>query len=84
MASEKAANLARARYAESLRRLGAHAIAVDTVRRQGKKTFGVVAYFERKPSGVPRALEVTSGGKRLAVPVATRVIERFKPEGAGG
>jgi hypothetical protein len=82
MASEKVANQARTRYAESLRQLGAHAIAVDTVRRQGKSTFGVVAYFERKPSGVPRALMVTSGGRRLAVPVETRVMERFRPERA--
>jgi hypothetical protein len=82
MASEKAANLARARHAEALRLLGAHAIAVDTVRWQGKKTFGVVAYFEHKPPRVPRTLEVTSGRKRLTVPVSARLMERFKPEQA--
>lgn len=81
MASEREANAAREHYSDFLRDLGAHAIAVDEVRRGGEKTFAVVAYFEEKPSeSLPKSLEVKSGGKELEVPLAVKVVEKFRPE----
>lgn len=81
MSSEREANIAREKHSDFLRELGAHAIAVDEVKRGGEKTFAVIAYFEQKPSGqVPKSLEVKAGGKTFEVPLAVKVEERFKPE----
>lgn len=80
MASEREANLARDRYSDFLRGLGAHAIAVDEVKRGGEKTFAVIAFFEHKPSGAPRTLEVRSGKRTTAVPLVVRVSEKYRPE----
>ncbi|MBC7929464.1 MAG: hypothetical protein H7Z38_02755 [Rubrivivax sp.] len=80
MSSEKEANLAREQHSEFLRKLGAHAIAVDEIKRNGEKTFGVIAFCEKKPGEVPKTLEVKSGKKTLEVPLAIRVAEKFKPE----
>ena len=82
MASERAAHRAREQHAEFLRQRGAHAIAVDEIRRGGKPTFGVVAYFERKPAGLPETLAVGRGKTRVTVPLAVRVTKRFRPERA--
>jgi hypothetical protein len=80
MISEKEANLAREQYSNFLRDLGAHAIAVDEVKRQGQKTFAVVAFFTQQPDDVPATLEVKKGKTTLEVPLVARVIEKFKPE----
>lgn len=80
MASEKEANLARQQNSDFLRSLGAHAIAVDEIKYKGKRTFAVVAYFVEKPVDAPETLKVRSGKTALEVPLATRLMERFKPE----
>jgi hypothetical protein len=80
MPSEREANLAREQHADYLHKLGAHAIAVDEVRRRGDNDFAVIAFFEEKPENVPRTLEVKSGKKKLEVPLVARVQEKFKPE----
>jgi hypothetical protein len=80
MVSEKEANLAREQYSNFLRDLGAHAIAVDEVKRKGQKTFAVVAFFTQQPDDVPVMLEVKNGKTTLEVPLVARVMEKFKPE----
>jgi hypothetical protein len=80
MTTEREANLAREQHADYLRELGAHAIAVDEVKRKGDTEFAVIAFFEEKPKAVPRTLEVKSGRKTLEVPLVARVQEKFKPE----
>lgn len=80
MASEQQANRAREQHSDSLRELGAHAIAVDEINRGGRKTFAVVAFFEEKPGKIPTALEIRSGGRALEIPLVARVTERFRPE----
>ena len=80
MASEREANRAREQHSDMLRGLGAHAIAVDEIGRKGGKTFAVIAYFEKKPAGVPAALEIKSGRRTLEVPLVAQIMERFKPE----
>ncbi len=81
MATEHEANLAREQYSQFLTELGAHAIAVDEVKRGGDTTFGVIAYCESKPSRpVPKSLEVKKGKETLQVPLAIRVMEKFKPD----
>ena len=83
MSGEKEANLARDQHSDYLRKLGAHAIAVDEVKRKGETDFAVVAYFEEKPDDVPPTLEVKAGKKTLAVPLIARVQEKFRPEALG-
>lgn len=80
MASEREANLARERYSEYLRGLGAHAIAVDQVKSKRAKTFAVIALFQRKPDDVPATLEVKSGKRTVQVPLVARVAPKFKLE----
>jgi hypothetical protein len=74
MATEKEANKARAEHSDYLRKLGAHAILVDKVKRGKQDTFGVIAFCEHEPSGaVPDELEIESGGEKKKVPFAVRV-----------
>ncbi|MFL5614822.1 MAG: hypothetical protein ACJ796_14260 [Gemmatimonadaceae bacterium] len=80
MASEKEAHLAREEHSEYLRSLGAHAIAVDQVDDKGRDGFGVIAMFEKKPSAVPKSLDVTVGKKRVSVPLKIQKAERFRAE----
>ncbi len=81
MANEKEANAAREQHSELLRQLGAHAIAVDEVKRGGEKTFAVVAYCEEKPTGpVPKQLAIKRGKRTVEVPLAFKKVERFRPE----
>ena len=47
MATEKQANLAREKHLNFLGDIGAHAIAVDQIMQNGKKTFAVIAYTEK-------------------------------------
>ena len=81
MATLREAELARKKFAEHLRGLGAHAVAVDQVKHRGKKTFAVIPFFEKKPrQTVPEVLEVRSAGKKVRVPAVVRIQERFKLE----
>lgn len=80
MAKEREANLARDQYSEDLRKMGAHAIAVDKVKRKGADTFAVVAFFEKNPAEAPETLDVKQGKRLLHVPLVVRVQETFKPE----
>ena len=81
MASEKEANIARDKFSVELKELGAHAISVDEVERNGKKTFAVVAFFEKKANADKRdSLELSVGKKKLNVPLVIRIEEQFKIE----
>ena len=74
MATEKEANKAREKHADFLRKLGAHAILVDKIRRGGENTFGVIAFVAEKPSEpLPDELEIESGGEKKKIPLALRV-----------
>jgi hypothetical protein len=80
MATEKEAELAREQHAEKLRKLGAHAIAVDEIKRRGGSTFVVVATFATKPGSVPKTLSVASGRKTVEVPLVVQRGPKFRPE----
>jgi len=80
MATERHADLARARHSRYLRSLGAHAIAVDKVARKGRRTYGVVAFFDNTPCSVPETLPIKTGGKTVVVPLAVRKAPRFTLE----
>jgi hypothetical protein len=80
VATEKHADLARERHSAYLRSLGAHAIAVNRVRRGGRQTYGVIALFDKPPRAVPETLSVKAGGKTVAVPLVARKAPRFKLE----
>jgi hypothetical protein len=80
MATEREANLAREEHSDFLRKLGAHAIAVDEVKRKGAGTFAVIASFEKKPKEAPKTLEVRKGNRTLKVPLVVRVEEKYKLE----
>lgn len=76
-----AAKLAQKKYAESLRRMGSHGISVQEVVVGGRKSYGVIAMFERKPKvAVPKVLEFKSQGKAHKVPLQVQIVEPFKPE----
>ena len=81
MATEKQAHRARQEHSSSLRELGAHAIAVDQLEHQGKRTFAVIAFIEHKPSNpLPNALMIKSGKKTIEVPMVWRVTPMAKLE----
>ncbi len=74
MATEEEAHQARQEHSDYLKDLGAHAIAVDQIKRGGKNTFGVIAYYEKEPTKpVPETLEIKRGGKSKKVPLAKRI-----------
>ena len=78
MATEKEANRAREQYAELLRERGAHAISVENT--DEPTAFAVIAFFDKKPRNLPRALKITTRKGTREVPVVARIAERFKPE----
>lgn len=81
MASEKEANLAREQHSDLLRKLGAHSIGVDEIKRKGEKGFAVIAFFEHQPSKkVPETLEVKGGAQTLAVPLVVEIMKMPSPE----
>jgi hypothetical protein len=74
MATEKEANKARAEHSDFLRKLGAHSILVDKIKRGKENTFGVIAFIEKEPSGpLPDELEIETGGEKKKIPFAVRV-----------
>lgn len=73
------AERARARHADSLRQMGAHAIGVEPHGDEG--AFSVVVYFDKDPPArVPSHVNVSSRGKNIRVPVTVRVADRFQPD----
>jgi hypothetical protein len=80
MATEKSANLAREEHSDFLVGLGAHAISVEQIEEDGKKTFAVTAFVEKKTKALPDELEVKTGNKTVKVPLLVQVQEKFKPE----
>jgi hypothetical protein len=80
MASQRAADAARTTHEAALKALGAHAIAVDVMQRNRKRTFGVIAYFETRPTNVPKTLPVAINGRTVNVPVSVRIAPKFRIE----
>lgn len=81
MASERDANAAREKHAKALEAIGAHAVAVDNIEHEGKRTFGVIAYVSTPPSKPPpETLAVTRGGKTVKVPLRVKTQPRFQAE----
>lgn len=80
MATEKTANRAREEHADYLVGLGAHAISVDQIEEDGRTSFAVTAYVEKKTKDLPDELEVKTGNRTLKVPLLVQVQEKFKPE----
>jgi len=81
MATLKQAEAARDAHAERLRKMGAHAIEVRQVIRQGKKTFVVVALFAKKPKpSVPSSLEVGDPQKQIDVELVREIAPEFGPD----
>jgi hypothetical protein len=76
MATEAEAHQARAQHSDYLRGSGAHAIAVDKIERGGTDTFGVIAFYEKKPQGLPDSLEIEQDGNKKSVPLTTVVTPR--------
>lgn len=81
MATLKNAERARDLHSERLRSMGAHAIAVEPVRRRHKRTFAVIAYFERKPASVPKVIAIRAGTKVVDVELVAKTSPPFRPEG---
>ena len=78
--TEKQANEARDKHAEMLRQAGAHAITVDEIKREGSKTFAVIAFTEKKTTELPKALEIKKGNSVVKVPLIVKKSPKFKPE----
>ncbi len=77
MATEAEAHQAREKHSDYLKDSGAHAIAVDKIKRGGEDTFGVIAFCEKEPdSPLPDSLEIEQDGKSQSVPLATIVTPR--------
>jgi hypothetical protein len=77
MATEAEAHEAREQHSDYLKDSGAHAIAVDRIRRGDEDTFGVIAFYEKEPHGpLPDSLEIEQGGKKKSVPLATMIAPR--------
>ena len=74
MATEAEAHQAREQHSDFLKDSGAHAIAVDKIKRGGKNTFGVIAYYEKQPDApIPDSLEIDDDGNKKRVPLETAI-----------
>ena len=69
MATEKQAQMAKDQHLDFLDRLGAHSVLVDKVNLNGKKTFAVIAYTEKKIDNPPLNLQIESGKKIFNIPL---------------
>ena len=76
MATEAEAHQAREQHSDYLKDSGAHAIAVDKIKRGGQDAFGVIAFFEKEPHGLPDSLEIEQDGKKKRVTLATMITPR--------
>lgn len=81
MATLEEAHEAREQHSDYLQQVGAHAIGVDTIDREGAQTFAVIAYFESEPnSSIPDTLEIDHEGTRKRVPLTTVITSRASLE----
>jgi hypothetical protein len=81
MATLQAAEAARESNGKRLRRLGAHAIEVRAVKRKRRKTFIVIAHFEREPKRpLPNSLQLTVNGRDERVELVIKVSPPFQLE----
>lgn len=78
MATEKQAQMAKNKHLNFLDKLGAHSVLVDKVNINGKITFAVLAYTDKKLKNAPLQLQIESGKKTLNVPLVISVEEKFK------
>ena len=78
MATQKQAQLAKDKHLNFLDKLGAHAVLIDKVEIDGKKTFAVLAYSDKKLKYVPQKLQIQSGKQILDIPLVITVEEKFK------
>jgi len=77
MATEEEAHQAREEHSDYLRESGAHAIAVDKLKRDGENSFGVIAYYEvEPPDPLPNSLEIEQDGRKKSVPLTTMITPR--------
>jgi hypothetical protein len=77
MATEEEAHKARELHSDYLKDSGAHAIAVDKIKRGGEDAFGVIALFEKEPDDpLPDSLEIEQDGNKKRVPLATMITPR--------
>lgn len=80
MATEKDANKARKVHEKMLHSLGVHSIGVDEIGKKGSRNFAVIAFVDRKSKALPKELIISSGKKKIVVPLIAKYIERFKAE----
>ncbi len=80
MATEKQARLARDEHFDYLQGLGAHTLAVDTMKKGTKKSFAIIAFVEGDASQLPKEVEVKDGDKKTKVPVVVEQSPKFTPE----
>ncbi len=78
MATEKQAQLAKNKHLDFLDKMGAHSVLVDKINIDGKNTFAVLAYTDKKLKNAPLHLQIESGKKILNVPLVVSVEEKFK------
>jgi len=78
MATEKQANEARQKHAAYLDKIGAHAVIVNEITQNGKKTFAVIACMEKAARNIPDHLEIKQGNNTLGVPLVVNVVKKFK------
>ena len=81
MASLREAEAARNARANALQRMGAHSIEVARVTVRGKRTYAVIASFERAPRRAPPpAVTMKVAGKNVSVPVVVKIAPAFRPD----
>jgi hypothetical protein len=80
MAGLREAELALRRHSRALTAAGAWAITVGEVTREAVKHVGVIAFFRKRPRGLPRSLKVNKGARTVQVPLAIRIGREARPE----
>ena len=80
MATQKEANKAREQHHKLLISKGVHSIGIDVIGKKGSKNFGVIAMIEKKTDDLPEVLTITTGKKKVEVPLITQVHKKFKAE----
>jgi hypothetical protein len=74
------AELALRRHSRALTAKGAWAITVGEVTRKAVKHVGVIAFFRKRPRGLPWSLEVRKGARTVKVPLAIRIGREARPD----
>jgi hypothetical protein len=78
--SEETARMARDMHFEHLQKLGAHTLAVDTIKGKNKNSYGIIAFVEDNNIKLPNSVEVSKGNFTAKVPVVVEHSVKFKPE----